>query len=61
MQLTDTEIKEYQRLYLETFGTKISRDEAVRSGMKLIRLLSLLCEPEPPTDMGIIKQGGGNE
>ena len=47
MQLTDAEIKEFQQIYYQTFGKRISRKEAIRSGMKLIRLLRILCEPEP--------------
>lgn len=45
MQLTEAEIKEFQQIYFQTFGKEISRKEAIRSGMKLIRLLRILCEP----------------
>lgn len=45
MQLTEKEIKDFQKIHLKTFGYAISREEAVRSGAKLIRFLKLLYEP----------------
>ena len=48
MQLSDSEIKEFQLIYFQTFGMEVSREEAIRSGSKLIRLLQILY-PEPIT------------
>ncbi len=39
--LEDGEIKKFQTLYKKHFGEEISKEEAVRKGLKLIRLIQL--------------------
>lgn len=42
MRLTDEQIAAYQRLYLETFGVPVSKGDAARQGMALLRLVRIL-------------------
>ncbi len=45
MVLSDENIKEFQELHKQHFGTEISREDAYESGMKLLRLISLIYRP----------------
>lgn len=53
--LTDENIRKFQTLYKEHFGIEISAAEAKDQGMKLIRLILVVCEkpceaePKAPT------------
>lgn len=42
MILSDENIKEFQRLHKEHFGTEISAKDARENGIKLLRLIALL-------------------
>lgn len=42
MVLSDENIKEFQRLHKEHFGTEISTKDARENGTKLLRLVDLL-------------------
>lgn len=44
IRLTDAEIGEYQELYLQTFGTPISKDEALVQGLALVRLVKTISQ-----------------
>jgi hypothetical protein len=44
IQLTDNDIKKFQALYKAHFGISLSEAEARDQGMKLIRLILLVCE-----------------
>lgn len=44
IRLTDAEIGEYQELYLQTFGTSISKDEALVQGLALVRLVKTISQ-----------------
>ena len=46
MYLTEDQITKFQTLYLDRFGKKISRAEALDKGVKLVGLMKLICEPE---------------
>lgn len=41
-ELSDKQIEEYQRIYKETYGVDISKDEAIEQGLSLIRLVALV-------------------
>jgi hypothetical protein len=41
-ELNDKQIEEYQRIYKETFGEDISREDAIKEGLSLIRLLAIV-------------------
>ena len=45
MVLSDEQIREFQEIYKEHFGTEISKEEAYENGTKLLRLISLLYHP----------------
>lgn len=43
--LSDEQIKKYQALYKKRFGKEVSREEAYRQGINLIRLVELVYKP----------------
>ena len=43
--LNDAQITKFQMLYKNRFGKEISREEALESGIKLIRLMKLIYQP----------------
>jgi len=43
--LSNEQIKKFQTLYKDSFGRKISREEAYEQGVKLIRLVELIYKP----------------
>ena len=45
MTLTDKNIKKFQAIYKEQFGTDISKAEAAEQGLKLVNLLSVVYKP----------------
>jgi len=47
MQLTDKEIAEFQRIYEKEFGVKISKQDALEQGTKLINLVKAVYQPIP--------------
>ncbi len=44
MQLIETDIAKFQKIYLKIFGRSISSATAQKSGIKLVRLMQILCE-----------------
>lgn len=44
MQLTEQAVREFQELYLREYGAKISREQAMDLGMKLVDLVSIVYE-----------------
>ena len=42
--LTEEQIKEYQRIYKEKFGEDISREDAIKEGLSLIRLVAIVVD-----------------
>jgi len=45
MTLTDEQIAHFQSLYAQRFGKELDRVEALKSGIKLIRLMQLIYKP----------------
>jgi hypothetical protein len=45
MNLSDDDIKEFQRIYKNRFGKDISKEDAYEQGIKLIRLMQAICKP----------------
>ena len=43
-ELSDKQIEEYQRIYKETFGKDVSKDEAREQGLSLIRLIAIVID-----------------
>jgi hypothetical protein len=43
--LSDIQITQFQKLYKNRFGKKISRNEAYEQGVKLIRMVELIYKP----------------
>lgn len=45
MLLTPTQITRFQEIYHKRFGKKISREEALEKGIKLVRLMQIVYRP----------------
>jgi hypothetical protein len=45
MVLSDENIREFQAIYKEHFGTEISKEEAYKNGLKLLQLIRILYTP----------------
>lgn len=45
-ELSDDQIKEFQKLYFERFGYEISRDDAIEEGLNLIRLVVITMQKD---------------
>lgn len=45
MRLTEAQVAKYQQIYLDTFGEKISKEDALKQGMALLRLVKVLSRP----------------
>ena len=45
MQLSDAQIKEFQKIYYDKFNENISSEDAYEAGLKLIQLLKLTYKP----------------
>jgi len=43
-ELNEEQIKEFQRLYFEKFGEEISKEEAIKEGLSLIRLVAIVID-----------------
>ncbi len=43
--LSDEQIKKFQAIYKNRFGTEISKEEAYEKGVKLVRLMELIYKP----------------
>lgn len=45
MLLTSNQITRFQEIYQKRFGKKISREEALEKGIKLVRLMQIVYRP----------------
>lgn len=45
MLLTGAQISRFQEIYQNRFGKKISREEALEKGIKLVRLMQIVYRP----------------
>ena len=45
MVLSDENIREFQTIYKDHFGTEISKEEACANGLKLLQLIRILYTP----------------
>jgi len=43
--LTAEQVAKFQQLYKTRFGKEISQSEAYEQGIKLVRLMELVCQP----------------
>lgn len=43
-ELTEKQIDEFQKIYKNTFGIDISRDQAIEKGLSLIRFIALIID-----------------
>lgn len=50
MKLTDEQIIKFQELYEKKFGEKISREQALEKGLRLMRLVELIFRPITKAD-----------
>ena len=50
MELSDKQISEFQRIYEKEFGVKISRQDAIDQGTKLLALVKIVYQPIPKQD-----------
>lgn len=60
MVLSDEQIREFQEIYKEHFGTEISKEEAYKNGLKLLQLIRILYTPmgekvQPKTEKTLLK------
>ena len=46
MRLTDMQIAKYQKIYFDTFGEAISKEDALAQGMALLRLVKVLSKQD---------------
>lgn len=53
--ITDQQITKFQMLYENRFGEEISKDEALRKGLRLLRLIKTLYEPMTPEEFERLK------
>jgi hypothetical protein len=44
MRLTNEQVASYQKIYLETFGRPISKDEALVQALALVRLVRVMTQ-----------------
>ena len=44
MRLSDKQIREYQQIYFDTFGERISMNDAITQGLALMRLVKVLSQ-----------------
>lgn len=56
MALSDEDIRKFQALYKSAFGTDISREDAYESGIKLLRLMSLVYTPMTEQELKSIQK-----
>ena len=43
--LTDEQIKKFQAIYRKYFGKEISKEVAIKQGIKLVRLMEIIYQP----------------
>lgn len=56
MVLSDEDIVKFQTLYKSAFGVEISREDAYESGIKLLRLMSLVYKPMTEQEFASIQK-----
>lgn len=56
MALSDEDIRKFQALYKSAFGIEISREDAYESGIKLLRLMSLVYKPMTAQEFASIQE-----
>ena len=56
MALSDEDIIKFQALYKEQFGKEITREAAYESGIKLLRLMSLVYKPMTEEEFDAIQK-----
>jgi hypothetical protein len=59
--LTTTDIKKFQLIYKEQFGTDISKEEATEQGIKLLTLMMSVYKPMTADEMDMINEHRLNE
>lgn len=47
MQLSTEAITNFQKIYLDRFGVKLSNDEANRKGLELMEFIAMIYKPIP--------------
>lgn len=50
-ELSEEAVEQFQELYLKNFGQKISREDAISEGLRLLRLLVAVIENLPPEEI----------
>jgi len=43
-KLTDIEVKKFQDMYFEKFQIRLTKDEAIERGLKLLRFMTIIIE-----------------
>ena len=51
MALSDENIIEFQKLYREHFGKDISKEDAQKQGIKLLKLVSIVYRPKTSIEL----------
>lgn len=54
--LSEEQIEKFQKLYLNSFGKEISRQDAVEQGVKLARLFQLVYKPITSDELRRLKK-----
>ena len=54
--ISDEQIKKFQTIYKNSLGKEISREEAYRQGVKLIRLFELIYKPISESDYQLLQK-----
>lgn len=55
MQISDTQLQKFMDLYQNRFGETITKKEALRKGLKLLRLIKTLYAPMTPEEFERLK------
>ncbi len=45
MQISSNQIEKYQQIYFESFGETIAKDDALKQGLALVRLVKAMAKP----------------
>jgi hypothetical protein len=56
MVLTSDDIKKFQAIYLDQFGTDISEEDAYEQGIKLLTLMKIIHKPMTHEEMERVQE-----
>lgn len=54
--LTDDQLIKFQSLWKQRFNQEISKGEALKEGLRIVRLVELICKPNNETEYQKLQQ-----